>query len=200
MDDHRQVSISPMVGYRYDSRDSPIQPTDGITFGLSARATHPFNDGRDSYYLLSNDARYFRSLNHKTVVALLSNLDYQLGDYPAYSYLGLGGSGSLRGFEINRFRGHHRWFQTVEVRYLVLPRTVFPMPVIKEFDLSLGLVGFIDTGIVWDESQDFELSRFHGSTGLGLRFYSPVQDVFRVDVGFDLHGNYRLHTATGVRF
>jgi outer membrane translocation and assembly module TamA len=77
---------------------------------------------------------------------------------------------------------------------------VFTLPVIREFDVGLGLATCADTGIVWNGSDEFDLGNFRGTGGIGLRFYSPVQDVFRVDFGFDLHGHYRLHTATGIRF
>jgi outer membrane protein insertion porin family len=199
-EDHRELSLSPLIGYRYDGRDSPLRPTKGSTLGVSLRATYPFDDGREPYFLVSNDARYFYGIGEKSVLALLSNFDYQLGAFPSFSYLYLGGAGSLRGHDLRRFRGHHRWFQTVEWRYLLLPRTVFPVPIVREFDVSLGLVTFVDTGIVWNGARDFERSGFHGTSGVGLRVYSPVQDVFRVDFGFDLHGNYRFHTATGIRF
>lgn len=200
LEDHKQLSISPLLGFRYDGRDSPLRPTRGGTAGVSLRATYPFDDGEAPYYLISQDSRYFLGIGEKHVLAVLSNFDYQLGSYPEYSYLYLGGSGSLRGHDLRRFRGYHRWFQTAEWRYLLLPQRVFPVPVVKEFDLSLGLVTFVDTGIVWGREEEFALSGFHGTTGLGLRIYSPVQDVFRVDFGFDLHGNHRFHTATGIRF
>jgi outer membrane protein insertion porin family len=198
--DGKELSLSPLLGYRFDSRDSPLRPTNGGTVGAAVRATYPVDDGRDGYYMFSNDLRYFVGLNENSVLAFLSNLDYQFGDFPGYSYLTLGGAGSLRGQPVGRFKGYHRWFQTVEWRYLFLPRVVFSPPIIHEFDMALGLVTFADTGIVWNGSDDFDLENFHGTGGVGLRFYSPVQDVIRLDFGFDLHGNYRFHTATGIRF
>lgn len=197
---NKELALSPLVGYRFDSRDSPLRPTKGGAFGVSVRATFPFDEGRDIYYLFSNECRYFVGLGEKSVVALLSNVDYQSGAFPSYSYLPLGGPNSLRGQPIRRFKGYHRWYQTVEWRYLVLPRVEFSLPVIHNFDVGVGLVTFVDTGIVWNGSADFSLDNFHGTGGVGLGFYSPIQDVFRVDFGFDLHGNYRLHTATGMRF
>jgi outer membrane translocation and assembly module TamA len=77
---------------------------------------------------------------------------------------------------------------------------VFELPIIHEFDVGVGLVTFIDTGIVWNGTDDFNLDNFHGTGGVGLQFFSPIQDVFRLDFGFDLHGNYRFHSSTGVRF
>lgn len=198
--DNKELSVSPVVGYGLDSRDSPLRPTQGGVFGVSVRATYPFDDGRGVYYLFSNDCRYFIGFTEKSVLALQSNIDLQSGDYPGYSYLTLGGAGSLRGHPVARFKGYHRWFQTVEWRYLALPRVEFSLPIVHDFDVGVGLATFVDTGIVWNGSDDFELGNFHGTGGVGLRFYSPVQDVLRTDFGFDLHGHYRFHTATGIRF
>lgn len=200
LEDHKELSLSPLLGYRFDSRDSPLRPTRGGTFGASVRATYPFDDGRETYYRFSNEVRYFTGFNENSVLAFLSSFDYQFGEFPGYSYLTLGGPGSLRGRPSGRFRGYHRWFQTVEWRYQFLPRVVFSLPVIHEFDVGVGLVTFVDTGIVWNASEDFDPTHFRGTGGAGLFFYSPIQDVIRVDFGFDLHGHYRFHTATGIRF
>jgi len=195
-----QISVSPLVGYRFDSRDSPIRPTRGWAFNTTVRATYPLDNGRDTYYRVANDTRRFIGFNENSALALLSDFEYQFGDFPSYSYLRLGGPESLRGQPIGRFKGHHRWYQTVEWRYQFLPRMVFELPIIHEFDVGVGLVTFIDTGIVWNASDDFNLDSFHGTGGVGLQFFSPIQDVFRLDFGFSLHGDYRFHTATGVRF
>jgi outer membrane protein insertion porin family len=195
-----QISASPLVGYRFDSRDSPIRPTRGGTFDTSLRATYPLDNGRDRYYRVANRVSRFIGFNENSVLALLSDFQYQFGDFPSYSYLRLGGPESLRGQPIGRFKGHHRWYQTVEWRYQFLPRMVFHPPIIDEFDIGVGLVTFIDTGIVWNGTGDFDLDNYHGTGGVGLQFFSPIQDVFRVDFGFDLHGAYHFHTATGIRF
>jgi outer membrane protein insertion porin family len=196
----RQVSLSPLIGFRYDSRDSPLRPTLGWTLNLSVRATFPFDDQRNRYYRLFNEVRRFVSFGEDATVGLLSNLEYQFGDFPSYSDLKLGGTGSLRGYPSGRFDGNHRWFQTVEWRHQVVPRVVVELPIIHEFDIGLAMVTFMDTGIVWNGSDDFELDRFHGTGGVGLQFFSPIQDVIRLEFGFSAHGDYRFHTATGARF
>ncbi len=196
----RQVSVSPLVGYRFDSRDTPLHPTRGSTFNISVRTTYPFDDERNIYYRVFNELRHFTTLGEKTTLGLLSNLEYQFGDFPSYSNLQLGGTGSLRGYPSGRFEGNHRWYQSVEWRYQLLPRMVFELPIIHEFDVGLGLVTFMDTGIVWNGSEDFGIDQFHGTGGVGLSFFSPIQDVVRLEFGFSAHGDYRVHMATGIRF
>jgi outer membrane protein insertion porin family len=199
-DGDSQISVSPLVGYRRDSRDSQIRPTQGWVFNTTLRATYPLDGGRNTYYRVANDTRHFIGFTENSALALLSDFEYVFGDFPSYSYLRLGGPESLRGQPIGRFKGHHRWYQTVEWRYQFIPRMVFELPIIDEFDVGVGLVTFVDTGIVWNGTGDFDFDHFHGTGGVGLQFFSPIQDVFRLDFGFDLHGNYRFHSATGVRF
>jgi outer membrane protein assembly factor BamA len=196
----KELSFSPRIGYRFDSRNSGVRPTAGRVFGVSMSATYPLNDGREVYYLFQNDIRHFREVTEKSVIALLSNFAYQFGDYPDYSLLRLGGPSSLRGYARSQFKGFHRWFGTIEWRYEFLPRFVFPVPIVNEFDIGLGLVTFLDSGITWNDGDEFTLENFRGTGGVGLRLYSPIRDVIRFDFGVSPHGSYRFSLASGIRF
>jgi outer membrane protein assembly factor BamA len=194
-----QVSITPTLGYRFDSRDSPLRPTSGQTFLVSAGTTLPLSGGRNAYHRARNQVRIFHSITDRVVLALLSDAVYQFGDFPDYSTVKLGGE-TLRGYPDSRFSGFHRWFQSAEWRYNYLPRRVFRVPVVHEFDAGLSLIAFVDGGIVWTNRSDFDFNRFHGTTGVGLRFYSPLRDVARLDFGFSATGEARFEFGTGVRF
>jgi outer membrane protein insertion porin family len=196
----KERSVSPAIGYRYDTRNSQLIPTEGGSYGFTVSSTYALDGERNPYYRFINDLRYFLAVAEKSTIALYSNLNYQFGDYPEYSVVRIGGSGSLRGEPNGRFKGAHRWIGTVEWRYLFLPRVVFAVPIINEFDVGLGLVTFMDTGIVWNGSDDFGVNNLHGTAGLGVRFYSPIRDVVRLDFGFNARGDYRFHLATGIRF
>jgi outer membrane protein insertion porin family len=195
----KELIISPLIGYRFDSRDSGIRPTRGQVLSASVRASYPLDQGAP-YYLFSEDARWFFKVSRKSVIAALSVFQYQFGDFPNYSTLSVGGPRSLRGHPNSRFTGFHRWFQTVEWRYLYLPPKVFRLPVVKNVDLGLGFVVFADSGIAWEGSDDFDLDRFHGTGGLGVRLYSPIRDVARFDFGASLQGDARFEVSTGIRF
>ncbi|MEJ2722566.1 MAG: BamA/TamA family outer membrane protein, partial [bacterium] len=196
----KELSFSPQIGYRFDSRDSQIFPTRGGTFFSAVRLTYPLDDGRRTYYRFWNYMRGFREVHENVVIAGLSDFQYQFGDFPDYAVVKLGGPGTLRGFPFGRFEGYHRWFGTIECRYKFLPRKVFNFPYIKNFDVGLGVVGFLDSGITWHDSDSFTLDNVHGTAGVGLRFYSPIRDVLRFDFGFSATGDYQLHFGTGVRF
>jgi outer membrane protein insertion porin family len=51
---------------------------------------------------------------------------------------------------------------------------------------SVGVVGFLDTGNVFKQATDVDLSRLRSAAGFGLRFQSPVGPI-RVDLGFKIN-------------
>jgi outer membrane protein assembly factor BamA len=194
------VIVSPQLGYRFDSRDSGVKPGSGGSFFVSLGQSIQVDNGTNPNYRLRNETRWFVGLSERNTLALLSNLFYQFGDFPEYATIGLGGARTLRGYPERRFTGFHRWFGTVELRHLYLPRKVFELPIVKKVDIALAFVTFIDSGITWNDSSDFDVSRLHGTGGCGLRFYSPLRDVLRLDFGFSLSGDARFNAGTGIRF
>jgi len=196
----KMLSLSPQVGYRFDSRDSHVFPSQGGTFFSAVRATYPLNDGRSTHYRFWNYMRRFRHVHRNGVIAVLSDFQYQFGDFPDYSLIRLGGPSSLRGHPIGRFEGFHRWYGTVEWRYKFMPRKVLYLPLIKAFDIGFAVVTFVDSGIAWYGTDTFTFDNLHGTAGLGLRLYSPVRDALRFDFGFNGRGDYQLHFGSGIRF
>jgi outer membrane protein assembly factor BamA len=196
----RELNLSPSIGYRFDSRDSHIRPGSGGSFAFDLGATYPLDNHREQYYRARNDVRFFVRTGKKTVLAMLSNVVYQFGDFPDYLLLRLGGSGTLRGQPEARFSGFHRWFHTVEWRYQYIPRKVFNVPFVRQVDVGLAFVTFIDGGIVWDHASQFDADHYHATAGIGFRFYNPIRDVLRLDFGFNLRGDARFHWGTGIRF
>lgn len=195
-----ETLLSPGVGFRFDSRDSQLRPVSGQTLLLNLGSSFPLDVERGHSHWTRVRGRSFHQVTKKSVIALLSDVFYQFGDFPDYALVTLGGSGTLRGHPDSRYTGHHRWFGTVEWRYMYLPRKVVPMPIVKQVDVGLGFVTFVDSGIVWDDASDFVWEHVHGTGGLGVRFYTPLRDVFRMDFGFNTRGDARFHFGTGIRF
>lgn len=196
----REVVLSPLVGLRYDGRDSHIRPSTGMFVFLSTQFNQVLSGGTKNYYQLLNDVRVFHTLNDVTVLGLYSNLVYQFGDYPDYTRYGLGGAGTLRGYSNGVFEGAHRWIQTAEFRMSPLPERVFHLPIAGVVDVSVSLVMFVDTGIAWKTINDFSTDNFRTGFGYGIRVYSPIQDVVRMDLGFNRHGGVHPYFSTGIRF
>jgi outer membrane protein insertion porin family len=195
-----ETTVSPQLGYRFDGRDSRLRPEGGQTGFLNVGASFPIDVSRGTSYFARVRARSFHKLGEKSVLALLSDTVYQFGDFPEWSVVRLGGSGTLRGHADSRYSGFHRWFGSVEWRYLYLPKRVVRVPIVKQIDVGLGFVTFLDTGIVWEDETNFDFDNVHGTGGVGLRFYSPLRDVFRLDFGFNYRGDARFHFGTGARF
>jgi outer membrane protein assembly factor BamA len=196
----KDVLVSPQIGYRFDSRDSGVKPNNGGTFFVGLGQSIHVDGGGNPFYRFRNQIRLFHGMTERSVLALLSNVFYQFGDFPELATIGLGGGRTLRGYPERRFSGHHRWYGTIEWRYMYLPRKVFRLPIVKQVDIGLGFVAFVDSGIAWDDASDFTSDKLHGTGGLGLRFYSPIQDVLRLDFGFSLSGEARFNAGTGIRF
>jgi len=199
-DEKDKVYIAPLLGLLYDSRNSRLKPTEGQYFFVSVLMTRSITGDKELYYQLNNDLRLFQALASKQVLGLQSNLVYQFGDFPDYSSISIGGPGTIRGYGDDQFCGFHRWYQSAEWRYALLPKKIFRLPVVKYVDVGLHGVVFLDTGIVWRHEEEFQLKRFHSGAGFGLRLYSPYQDVVRLDLGFNRHGDVFPYFKLGIRF
>jgi hypothetical protein len=90
---------------------------------------------------------------------------------------GVGGERSVRGIPKARFIGRVKALATAEARIRVAEARMFDRRV------SFGVVGFYDTGRVWQmQGADGPFFRFHHGYGGGLRMYHR-EFVVRLDVG-----------------
>ncbi|HET6349960.1 MAG TPA: BamA/TamA family outer membrane protein [Candidatus Krumholzibacteria bacterium] len=192
--------ISPAIGFRFDSRDTSLKPRRGGLFYVNLLSNFILHGQGNAYYLIDNDMRYFHSLDRTTVLALRSTMTVQLADYPDYIRLGIGGPGTIRGYERSDFRSAHRWVQSAELRLLPWPKVLYKLPFVGLTDFQLGLVLFVDTGIGWTKKSEFAYDNFHSGFGMGLRLFSPIQDALRLDVGYSGNGRIRPYFSTGMNF
>jgi outer membrane protein assembly factor BamA len=199
-DAEQEDLVSPSIGFRFDDRVGTIKPRRGGYFYVNVLSNWVVGGEGDTYYRLDNDVRFFHPLEEATVLALRSNLSYQFGDYPGYIRFGLGGPGTIRGYERSDFRSAHRWIQTAELRILPWPKVLYRLPIIGTTDFQFGLVAFVDTGIGWTDESEFRYDNFHSGFGLGLRLFSPIQDALRIDVGYSSRGEVRPYFSSGVNF
>jgi outer membrane protein assembly factor BamA len=192
--------LSPSLGFRFDDRDGTLKPRRGGYFYINVLANRVINGGQHAYYRLDNDVRFFHPLDASTVLALRSALTIQFADYPSYIRFGLGGPGTIRGYERSDFRSAHRWVQTAELRIQPWPKVLYRLPFLGTTDFQFGLAAFIDTGIGWTDDAEFNYDNFHSGFGLGVRLFSPIQDALRVDVGYSSKGRVRPYFSTGLNF
>ena len=88
---------------------------------------------------------------------------------PFYLMQSLGGSDSIRGYSDFRFRDENLFFISAEYRWV-------PHPLWE-------LAFFYDTGKVFSEMSDFDLSDLKKGYGVGMRLKSTEDVLFRIDVG-----------------
>jgi outer membrane protein assembly factor BamA len=192
--------LSPSLGFSFDDRDGGVKPHSGLYFYINALANQVTNGPQDTYYRLDNDIRWFIPLDAATVLGLRSFANLQLGEYPSYIRFGIGGPGTVRGYERSDFRSAHRWVQSLELRITPWPKLLYRIPIIGITDFQFGLVAFVDTGIGWTTTEEFTYDNFHSGFGVGLRLFSPIQDVIRVDVASTPSGGMRPYFSTGANF
>jgi outer membrane protein insertion porin family len=113
------------------------------------------------------------------------------GNVPFFEQAFVGGLGSLRGWDNQRFWGKQALVGTVEYRH----------PIQSNF----SLVAFMDAGSAWGGYPGItsfsQTSRpdFHLGYGLGISFRTPVGPI-RIDFAFNEKGGSRTHFAFGSSF
>lgn len=192
--------LSPSLGFRFDDRDGSIKPRSGSYFFVNVLANQVINGSQDTYYRLDNDIRWFYPLDDVTVLGLRSLASIQLAEYPEYIRFGIGGPGTIRGFEHADFRSAHRWVQSLELRIMPWPKLFYRIPFVGLSDFQLGLVAFVDAGIGWTATGEFNYDNFHSGFGVGLRLFSPIQDVIRLDFASTPRGGIKPYFSTGASF
>lgn len=196
----KEILAGPSIGYRYDDRDSHLKPRYGNYFFINVLSNRVVNGEGSTYHRIDNVLRGFRPIDEATVLGLYSNLSVQLGTYPDYIRFGLGGPGTVRGYERSDFRSVNRWVQTAELRFYPWPKRFYKLPFVGVSDFTLAMVTFLDGGIGWSTTEEFSAENYHVGYGFGFRLFSPFQDVLRFDLGFNRTGKVRLYFSTGVRF
>ena len=200
------------VGLGYDSRDVWGDPHQGWLNELEVMKTGGFLPGDGDFWTAHIDLRRFQPLTATHTLVLAGLLTLQSGrlgrDLPEYMDFHLGGSNTIRGYDLNelghRLRGSNQLLTTVEYRFPLIEKREYTL---LGLAADLGLAGalFTDTGLAWSREEEFAFDRARTGYGLGLRLLMPAVDMSRFDIGFDGEGNWRLHLAvfskmTGQRF
>jgi hypothetical protein len=101
-------------------------------------------------------------------------------NWPRYVFQPLDNRSSLRGYTLFGLFGQNKLAVNIDYR-------IFPLLTVLDF--RLGLVAFHDIGAVWNQGDEFARTRFHNSSGLGLRIGGRSdrmsQAVLRVDLAYN---------------
>ncbi len=184
--------FSPALGavLEYDGRDLRSNPHRGWQSSFAVTQNSGFIGGDGNFVTAQFDVRRYQPLAARHVVALFSYASLQSGDVgtevPVYRTYSIGGTNTVRGWNLNARQGKNQFLNTVEYRYdLLLPKSYQ----VHGFGFYLGvqLAAFGDLGTAWDAGSDFTRNMIAGG-GFGLRLIIPFVDVVRLDFGFGQSG------------
>jgi len=154
--------------------------------------------GDGDFWTANLDLRRYQPVTKSHTLVAASLLTMQSGvvgkDIPKYLDYHLGGSNSVRGYDIAKLGtelfGKNQWLNTLEYRFLLMD--------IREYNLwklsaPLGLAGvvFADHGAAWNESFKSDHNKF--GYGLGIRLLMPAVNMSRLELGFDENGSMAIH-------
>ena len=182
--------IVPGLGVvaEFDTRDSLTNPKRGWLNSVDATAN---GLGTEANYSSFNfDIRRYQPIAERHGVALFSLLTLQTGamgkDIPAWADFHIGGTNSMRGWEINARHGKNQWLNTLEYRYDLVQRRDISVKGLN-FYAGVQLAIFTDAGSAWNESEEFSRN-FIGGAGFGIRLIVPYVNLVRIDFGFGQSG------------
>lgn len=159
------------ASYRYDSRNSFINPSSGWVLQGEGEYAPPTSLTNVQLGRLAGWVQYYSTLFYpKTVLAVRLGLQGLIGnDLPVQMLLPIGGNQTLRGSPQDRYLDKTSSIINAELRF----------PIVWRFG---GIVGY-DAGKVWHEPSEADLARWPTNSVVGLRFYMDTF-VVRLDLGF----------------
>jgi outer membrane protein insertion porin family len=183
----------------YDSRDAWSNPHRGWWTEMDLLKVGAPLGGDGDWWRLSLDVRRYQPVRPRHTLALFAYTALQTGevgkDIPEYMDFGIGGTNSVRGWDLGARQGKNELIGTAEYRYVF--REKRPLEVFgATFHLGLEAALFGDAGIVWDEDAQFRTDNVIAGGGVGLRLLIPFVQVVRFDVAYGESGS-RLNLHIG---
>ena len=193
--------MSPSLGFRYRHRDGTVKPRRGGYFYVNVIGNFVLNGEIRATTGSTTISGISIALDRSTVIGVRSQAAMQMGDYPDYIRFGIGGPGTIRGYERSDFRSAHRWVQSLELRVNPWAKRLYKLPFIGITDFQFGLV------LVRRHRHRLDATVGVPTRQLPRRFRHgrcacshPIQDVIRLDVGFTTEARIRPYFSTGTNF
>ena len=199
---------------RHDTRDLYSYPTKGWNNSLLIHKNGIFQTYNNYLKLIIDIRRYF----HWKFLIFASRFfqQYLFGQVPVYRQSYIGFSERIRGhFYDTAKQGRHIHIISLELRFPIIPVKYYsykfpfiPSEYLK--NLKLGLSGgiFLDNGIIWKKSTDYDtnynqvysINNYITGFGIGLHIHMPYIEIFRLDYGMDLNFNHEFIAEMGLSF
>jgi len=174
-------------GMVYDTRDNPFDPRRGVLAGISAKfASGVFLSETDFVKVIVHGSTY-KELSKHFVLALslksgMAQGFYETRELPLVERFFLGGRTTVRGYEQDTLGPKGADGSPTGGNAFVLTNLELRTSLGKGF----GVVTFLDGGNVWIKLEDIQLSKMKYTTGVGIRYNTPVGPL-RVDYGHKLN-------------
>ncbi len=182
---HTTSSVTPAI--RYDSRDKTFNPTEGSNDSVSVEYAGGPLGGDVGYTKYQLELGKYFPLFWTTVGFLHAKTGYiqeHSGELlPPYDRFYIGGINSLRGFTWDQLSPKDSAGDDIGGDKFVQFNVEYIFPLLKDIGL-MGVV-FYDTGNLYDNNQNIDLSNLRKSAGFGIRWYSPLGPL-RIEDGFIL--------------
>jgi outer membrane protein assembly factor BamA len=167
-----RASLSSIfINYRYDTRNSYINPSHGIVFLSEIEYAPKLSFSNVSLLRLAGWIQHYNEIFFsKTILAIRVGVQTLIGSsIPIQMLLPIGGTSTLRGSPQDRFLDKTSIIMNTEMRF----------PIYWRFG---GVIGF-DAGKVWSGLEKIDSRNWAWNPLLGLRFYMDTF-VVRADIGF----------------
>lgn len=176
------------LSYTYDTRNSAFAPNRGGLFQVQFNHFAPLlgSDFQYTNYVL--DARLFRQIGRRQVLALQAYAFLNSGNVPLRSLASFGGANSMRGYYDGRYRDRNQAVLQAEYRLPLFWR--------------LGAVAFGSIGNVAYNADELSFQQLKAAYGAGLRLALNRRERLnlRVDYGFGGHTGSGLYFQLGEAF
>ncbi len=179
------------AGLIYDSRDNPVNPRNGILGGLTYKVATALLFSETNFNKLQMYANKYIALSKNIVLALSLRGGVAKGfshttELPLVERFFLGGRTTVRGYSQDTLGPKGSDNNPTGGNAFLMGNLEFRFDIWKGF----GLVTFVDSGNVWQKAEQVTLGDIKYTTGLGLRYNTPVGPL-SLDYG------YKLNRGTG---
>ncbi len=189
----------------YDTRDNPFDPTRGIVAGISVKVASSLLFSETNFVKTTLYGSFFHLLSKRIVLALSARGGIAYGysgtnELPLVERFFLGGRFSVRGYEQDTLGPKGDDGNPTGGNAFAMGSIEFRTNIGRGF----SIVPFLDFGNVWVKASDIDPWDIKFTTGLGLRYATPVGPL-RVDYGIKLNrgrdeSKGELHFSIGQAF
>lgn len=170
----------------YDSRDNPFDPKKGWLAGVTSKLSSEFLGSEINFIKSSAYINKYTELTNGLVLATSLRAGWvwlygKTENLPISERYFLGGRDTVRGYAQNTL-GPKQNNQPTGGNAFLMGNIEFRTYLGKNF----FLVNFLDFGNVWNRVGDVNPSRLKYTTGIGLRYKTPVGPL-RIDYGYKLN-------------